>query len=423
MTSEEVVASHTAPHNKKSGITPLSRNRDFQALWISRFLAGTGKESTEVAYPLLILAITNSATYAGAAGAVQFVAAMLMSVPGGMLADRFDRRKILIYCDISRAVLAGVFATLVITGHTHILVILALVIASSVCLGIGQPVALAGIKQLVHPSQLSTATAHNQVRFFATTVIGPPVGGSLFAVTRALPFVADAVVHVVSLALLLLIKKPMQATLNSGRRWRGMTDGFRIIARQPILRSMMIWITGCNMAFVHTGAFLAIIATAQSRGASASLTGFTLSLAGFMGLLSAFVAAPLLKRLRPSTIVLAAAWWAPTAGILLAITPGVLPLGIILGFHFALVPTTNALLFGYVAALVPDDLQGRVIGAVLFLGLLAQPIGILGVGVIFDLAGPTWVFGTVAVVAALAALPTLSRHMRNLPNPDQVTSK
>ncbi|MFC8077820.1 MFS transporter [Streptomyces sp. NPDC057307] len=423
MASEEDVTSRTTPRTEKNTITPLSRNRSFQALWISRFLAGTGKESTEVAYPLLILAITGSATYAGTAGAAQFVAAMLMSVPGGMLADRFDRRKILIWCDASRAVLAAVFAALVITDRTNIVVILALVIASSVCLGIGQPVALAGIKQLVHPSQLSSATAHNQIRFFATTVVGPPIGGSLFAMTRALPFIADAVVHTVSLVLLLCIKKPMQAALGSGRRWQGMGEGFRIIARQPILRSMMIWITGCNMAFVHTGAFLAIIATAQSRGASASLIGLTLSLAGIMGLLSAFLAAPMLKRLRPSTIILTAAWWAPTAGILLAVTPGVLPLGIILGCHFALVPATNALLFGYVAALVPDELQGRVIGAVLFLGLMAQPIGILGVGVIFDLGGPTWVYGTVALVAAVAALPTLSRHMRTLPRPEQAAAK
>lgn len=418
MTSNELVDSRTA---QVEAPVPLFRNRDFQALWISRFCASIGKEAAEVAYPLLILAVTGSATFAGATGSVQLVTAMLMSVPGGILADRFDRRKILICCDLVRATLAGAFATLVITGHVHTFLIFGIVIGSSMCLGIWQPVALAGIKQLVPPSHLSNATAQNQIRFFASTAIGPPVGGSLFGVARALPFLAETVAHVGALALIVLIRKPMQAAVTSDRKWHGVTDGFRFIVGQPVLRSLMIWITGCNMAFVHTGAFLAIIATAKSRGASGSLIGLTLSLAGAMGLIGAVAAGTLIRRVRPSVIVLTAAWWAPTAGVLLAISPGVLPLGVILGTHFAFAPVTNALFFGYIAALVPDELQGRVIGAVLFLALMAQPIGILSVGVIFDAAGPTWVFANMAVIAALSALPTLTRRTRNLPRPEQMT--
>src|SRR4051794_38602020 len=79
--------------------TPLWRNGGFQALWISRFLATVGKEAAEVAYPLLILATTGSATYAGAVGATQLLVVGLTSILGGALTDRFDRRRLLIVCD------------------------------------------------------------------------------------------------------------------------------------------------------------------------------------------------------------------------------------------------------------------------------------------------------------------------------------
>ena len=101
---------------------------------------------------------------------------------------------------------------------------------------------------------------------------------------------------------------------------------------------------------------------------------------------------------------------------------GVLVLGIILACVFARAPITNGLFFSYVATLVPDSMQGRVLGAVTFMSFFAQPIGILGIGVIFDHAGPLWVFAAMGIVAALAALPTLTRTIRHLPTPQEAAA-
>ncbi|MER6626175.1 MFS transporter, partial [Streptomyces sp. NPDC000931] len=100
--------------------------------------------------------------------------------------------------------------------------------------------------------------------------------------------------------------------------------------------------------------------------------------------------------------------------------PGVLPLGLIVGCVFAAVPCVNAVFYSYVATSVPDRYQGRALGAVTFMSLLSQPIGILMVGLLFDLAGPTLVFLMMAVVSALAALFTLGPTMRDLPRPEDV---
>lgn len=417
-------ASTAAPQTPAEPPASLLRNRNFQALWISRFVAGLGKETAEVAYPLLTLAITGSATYAGTIGAIQVVTASVMAIPGGILGDRFDRRRMLITCDLVRLVLLGAFAALIFAGKASVPLVLAVAMCSAACLGLSQPVGLALIKQLVRPEEVSAAAAQNQIRFFSSTVIGPPIGGALFSVSRALPFLAEALSYIGSSILVMLIRMPRRAVEAGGaaaRSWRGMTEGFRFMARDPIIRPMMTWITGFNMAFTHTGAFLALIAVADSRGASSSRIGFMISLAGLSGLLGAFVAGPVVRRFRPSTVFLASAWAAPAGALLMAVLPGTLVLGVVLGLVFSLVPSVNSLVFGYLGAIVPDELQGRVMGAVAFLSLIAQPIGIFGVGVIFDAAGPFWVFVAMAATAGVAALPTLTRRMRHLPRPEQVT--
>lgn len=413
---------HTVPQEQERS---LLRNGNFQALWISRFFAGLGKETAEVAYPLLTLAMTGAATYAGTIGAIQVFTASVMAIPGGILADRFDRKRLLLLCDLVRAVLLTVFAVMLFTVGVNIPIVLAISLCSAACLGLSNPVGLAAIKQLVPPAQVASAAAQNQARFFTTTVVGPPIGGALFAIARGFPFLAEAISYVVSATLLTFIRKPLQAARETSARtwsWTEVTSGLRFIVKEPTVRAMMIWIVGFNMAFTHTGAFIALIATAQSRGASSSLIGLMISMAGISGLIGAFSAGPILKRARPPIVFITAAWAAPVGAVLLAFMPGTLLLGIILGLVFALVPSINALVFGHLAAAVPDDLQGRVLGAVTFLSLIAQPLGILGIGVIFDAAGARWVFLTMAVAAAAAALPTLTRPIRRLPRPEEIAT-
>ncbi|MFB7909141.1 MFS transporter [Kitasatospora sp. NPDC056076] len=401
---------------------PLIRNRDFQALWISRFLASVGKESAEVAYPLLMLAITGEAAYAGALGATQLMVTGAVSIAGGTLADRMDRRKLLIACDATRALMLLLFGALVLADRTNVPAVFVLAVVSAVCLGLSEPPALAAIKQVVPASQLTRATAQNQIRPLGATVAGAPIGSSLFGVAQALPFVATALTFVCSALTLLFIRRPMQAAPTGNDERRKALDGFRFILGRPVLVIWIVWIMGSNMAFNHTGAFLALIATAKERGASEPEIGMMLSIAGAGGLVGAALATWVLNRLRPATIFLAAAWLGPVAALLLMTVPGVLPLGLLLACVFLRGPIVNALFFAYVAVLVPDRLQGRVMGAVMFLSYVAQPLGILAVGSIFDLGGAPWVFAFMALVSSLAALPTLTRLIRRLPHPDALAT-
>jgi MFS family permease len=405
---------------------PLFRNRDFQALWSGQFFGAVAKESAEIAYPLLILATTGSATYAGAVGATQLAVAAAMSLPGGSLTDRFDRKKIMIACDLTRLVLLVIFGFLVLAHSISIVAVFAVVAASAACLGISNPAGLAAIKQLVPPSQLSQATAQNQIRFFAATVIGPPIGGFLFAIAWALPFLISAVAFLIAGALLLLIRRPTQAAhvaTKSGSGGKGgILEGWRAVVKEPIILILVIWAAGSNMTFNHSGIFLALIATAHERGASDALVGATVAVAGAGGLTGALLAAPILKYIRPRAILYYAVWIGPVAAVLMAVIPSVLPLGVVVACIFLRAGVTGALIFGYIAALIPDGVQGRVIGVVMFISMVAQPIGIFAVGAIFDLAGPSWVFISMAIAGTLVAIPTLSKSIRHLPRPEELAA-
>jgi MFS family permease len=402
----------------------LRRNWNFQALWTSEAFAAVAKESAEVAYPLLILATTGSAFNAGVVGSVQLFTASFMAIPGGVLADRIGRRFLLMSCDLIRAVLLGLFAVLIVIGHASLPVIFAISIASAVCLGISNPTGLAVVKQLVRPDQVKQATSQNQIRFFGATVIGPPIGGSLFGVAQALPFLGAAVSFFVGAVLTQLIRTPMKVVTGAkGFSMRATVEGFRFLARKPILRLIMIWIIGSNMAFTHSSVFLAIVATAKSRGEPPSLIGVALAVAGFGGIAGAIVASWVLKRVKPGLIFICAAWVGPIAAIGLATAPGAVLLGIIVACVFVRAPIVNALFLAYIARMVPDELQGRVLGAVMFTSMIAMPIGVFFVGLIFSAAGPTWVFIAIGSVAALAALPMLTRPIRTLPQPEDIAEE
>jgi len=400
---------------------PLIRNRDFQALWTSEAFAAVAKETAEIAYPLLILATTGSTLFAGIVGSAQLITASLISIPAGTLADRLDRRLLLMGCNLVRVVLLGLFSLLIFTGNTNMSLIFAIALCSSICFGLSQPAGLAAIKALVPPSQLTQATAQNQIRYFGATVAGPPIGGALFGVARAFPYLASAVSFLISTVLLLFVRKPMQSEESRAAKEKGGTaEGFRFLFKQPILRPLIIWIMGSNMAFTHSGVFLALIATAQGRGASESFIGATLAVAGFGGLFGSLIAPWVFKKFKPSVIVLYGAWIGPVVAILLAVTPGVIPLGVIVTLVFIRGPIISTLFLSYLAAVAPDKVQGRVLGAVFFMSMSAAPIGVFLVGLVFDLAGSTWVFITMCVISGVAALPTLTKRIRNLPAPETV---
>ncbi|HEX2160021.1 MAG TPA: MFS transporter, partial [Actinomycetes bacterium] len=84
---------------------PLRRNRDFLLLQAGQLLSGVGTQSGLIAYPLLVLALTGSAAKAGLVAFARALSSTVLALPAGVVADRWDRRRLMIAADVIRGIL------------------------------------------------------------------------------------------------------------------------------------------------------------------------------------------------------------------------------------------------------------------------------------------------------------------------------
>ena len=161
-------------------------------LWSGQVVSNVGTQVSQLAFPLLILALTGSAAQAGFAGALRALPYLFFSLPAGALIDRWDRKRTMIICDAGRAISLASIPVAYALGDLTI-VQLYLVSAIEGTLYVFFNIAEAAcLPRVVPKEQLPAATAQNMATDGITVLIGPPLGGALYAAGKFLPFVADA---------------------------------------------------------------------------------------------------------------------------------------------------------------------------------------------------------------------------------------
>src|SRR3954451_5683041 len=395
--------------------TPLGRNRDFVALWVGQAVSNLGISISSFAYPLVVLDATGSPAKAGAVGSVLAGTAFFLRLPAGVLVDRWNRKAILVACDIGRAANAAVFAAALALGHfflPHVLVVAFVEASLGVLFG---PAETAAVRQVVARVQIRAAVARNQTRGALPGLLGPPLGGALLSLGRALPFLADAISYLVSLACVLAVRAPLQ---NEGparvdpHPLRSVFDGVRWVWRRPFLRALLLWILGVGVAFNSIG--LVTLVVARERGASTGQLGLMFAITSAGGVVGALAAPTLLRRIRPGALIVAFGWIAATATLLLRVAQSPYAIGALGALAFVLAPAVTALAFAFVAEHAPDEMQGRATSAGLQIASLGAPIGPLLAGVLLaSVAAADAVLLYAGALLLLAALATLSRTLRS----------
>jgi MFS family permease len=292
---------------------PLRRNRDFLYLWSGQAVSVLGSQASRVAYPLLVLAIAGSAAKAGLASAAATLPYLLFPLLAGAYADRHDRRRIMIACDVLRLVALCAVAT----GRAVFSVVLVAGFAEGTGTAYYNVANRAAIPMIVHESQRATALAQNEARANGAQLAGPALGGALFGLSRFLPFAADALSYVGSLFTLATIRTPMREARPEEPRQlvRDLAEGLRLTLRQPFLRASSVLAAVVNLCLQVLS--LAIIVLARGDGASAALTGAIVACMGAGGLCGSFAAPWLQRRVRPGVIITSCVWaWAVLIGLL-----------------------------------------------------------------------------------------------------------
>jgi MFS family permease len=383
---------------------PLRRNRGFRLLWIGQVLSDTGSNAAFIAYPLLILALTNSPAIAGVVGTVRAVVQLALGLPGGVLSDRLDRRLTMVVCDSVRAAVLALLAVLVLTHVVSWPVVLAVAVVDGAGGVLFDPAATAALPAIVADDQLEAAWSATEARTYAANLAGPAIGGFLFGLGSALPFLGDAVSYLVSAATAGRIPgqfRPERATERKSML-REALDGMRLVGRNALLRAVLLQAPLVNFAF--NGVLFTIVLALRRHGTAPGVIGLVQAAVMVGGLTGAVIAPRLQARLRLSQLVIGLTWGATA---MFAVAALLLPSALVaipVAVTFVLAPAANAALFAAMLRATPADMRGRVNNTVILVATGLAALAPLTAGLLVQQLSGSWAMLAFALAIGIAGV-------------------
>jgi len=373
-------------------IRALSRDRNFGLLWGGEVLSEVGSQVTTIAMPLLVLALTGSAAKAGLVGVARTIAFPISALPAGVLADRVDRRRLMVACACARLVAMGSVALVLAVGRPPLAQLLLVALVDALLYSTSYVAERGLLGEIVAPESFADAVTLNEGRSAAAVVVGPPLGGALFGLAQALPFVTDAASFVAVILSLLGLRVPARrrpAGPASARGLRGAWDraleGLRWLWHEPFLRAGSLLYAVANVTF---GAFeLLGVLILRHHGASSAAIGGAYALAGAGGLAGAVIAGPLRRRLSVRWAVLAEPWCDTLLLPLLLVLHGPAEVGAVLALLVAPMTLSSSVIVGRRLTLTPDELRGRVQAGATLMSTTLSWLGPLAMGILVQYAG------------------------------------
>jgi predicted MFS family arabinose efflux permease len=386
-----------------SALGALRANRNFRLLWIGQILSDLGTQIGTLAYPLLVLALTHSALVAGAVGTAAEASAFVVRLPAGALADRIDRRRAMMLVDAARTVALATLAVLVATGAVSWPIVMVVAIVDRAGDTLFTPSSIAALPLIVPDEHLEAGWAVSEGRQYAANLVGPPLGGFLYGLGRAIPFLADAVSYGVSVLTSRAITGDF-ATKSTGTERRGLRteslEGLKLLLRDSFLRAVLIQAPLINFAF--SGAIFTVILGLRRNGVSAVVIGTAEAAIMVGGIVGAVVAPRIRARLtvRQALLLL-------TGGgtIMFLVAAAIIPspaVAIPLAVPLVLSPATNAALFGIVLRRAPASLHGRVNAGLFQVATALAAVAPLVGGLVVNEASADWAMVLFAVALALS---------------------
>ncbi|HKS71390.1 MAG TPA: MFS transporter, partial [Ktedonobacterales bacterium] len=273
---------------REAGLRALWRNASYLLLWAGQAVSSVGTQLSQIAYPLLVLALTGSAAQAGFLGAARTFPYLLLGLPAGALVDRWNRKRLMMLCDAGRALLLGSIPLALLLGRLTLAQLYVVAVAEGALNVFFNLANTAALTRVVTKAQLPIALAQDEVTLSAGFTAGPALGGALFSLGRALPFLADAISYAISVGSLLFIKTPFQGERSSARRKlrAEIGEGLRWLWSQPLIRFMAFLTGGLNFT---SGLTLIIIVIAQRQHATSFLIGLVFAIGSIGGVVGSVI--------------------------------------------------------------------------------------------------------------------------------------
>jgi predicted MFS family arabinose efflux permease len=408
-TTESTETAAAAPRKRRS----LWLNRDYMLLWSGQTVSSVGTGVSRLAFPLLVLDLTHSAAQAGFVGALEALPYLLVSLPVGALIDRWDRKRVMILCDVGRALAMGSVPLAAWQGWLTIQQMYAVALVEGTLYVFFNLAEVACLPHVVSKPQLPAAVAQNQATEGLAAVLSPQLGGAIYGIAQSLPFLTDAISYGASVLSLFFIRARFQEERTASRRRliEEIREGLVWLWRQPLIRYIAFLTGGSN--FVGAGTMLMLIVLAKQQGATPFVLGTLFAIAGVGGIIGSILGAPIQRRFRFGTVIIASTWVWALLMPLYVVVHGPLWLGVISAGIFLTSPIYNVVQFSYRISIIPDELQGRVNSVFRLLAFGFQPLGMALTGFLIATIQvvPTVLFFAICSLG-LAVVTTFNRRVR-----------
>ncbi|MFI7409658.1 MFS transporter [Streptomyces sp. NPDC049627] len=413
----DVAEAEAAPADAERRAVPEgARGRDgANRLIAAAGVSALGDGLRATALPLLAVTYTTDPALL-ALVTVAGTVPMLLSPLAGVAADRWPRRSLMVWLDVGRAVIVGLVALLVWTESAD----LAVLYVAAFLLGVGETVfgitAQAYLPEVVPEARLTSANGRLQaVQLIFLDTVGQPLGGLLFAVSAALPFLLDAASFAIGVMVLLTVHSLSASAAKSAPTsaagtgtgsapkppgWGEMVrDGFRYLRGDRLLMLLAVMLGWLNFFFAGVSAIL-VLYVLEVLGLGKTAYGFFLAVAALGGLIGGLAASRLRERFGTFPVVSAALVALGAACLLMGLVHN--PVAGVAGF-FALnlaAVVYQALTVAFRQTTVAREVIGRINGVYRLIGTGGAPLGAVCAGLV---AGQTEVW-TPFVVSGAALL-------------------
>jgi MFS family permease len=386
------------PHGLHRTFTSLG-NPNFRIYFAAQIASNIGNWIQITAENWLVLQLTHSGLALGITNALQFGPLVFFGLYGGVIADRFDRRRLLIVTQSALALLAAAIGLLVVTDLIELWIIWLAALSLGLIMAIDKPALLGFVKDLAGDADLPNAVALNNAAISSGRMIGPAISGLLIASFGTGPsFFINAISFSLVVLVLMILEVARLHLAGPAERKRGQVrEGMAYIRQDRVLTLTVITMSVIFIAAYNLQVMVPLL-TFRMLGGSSELYGIMMSSLGLGAVTGSLLIASWVKpgvmmvALCCGLLAIAHIWLALPLGICFTLA-GVFLLGVSCGFFNVTVTSTLQLR-------ARDDMRGRVM-AMYSIGILGS--GLVGAPMAGTLADTIGVSATFSIIAAICA--------------------
>jgi MFS family permease len=381
--------------------------RNYRLYFVGQTISLAGTWMQILAMSLLVLQLTGSGTALGLVMGLQSAPVLFLSPFGGMLADRFSKRRLLYITQSLSGLLALGIGVLVATGSVRLWMVYVVAFALGVITAVDNPARQTFVHELVGHKQLGNAVTLNSIIVNITRVVGPAIAGAIVAVAGLAPcFILNGVSYIAVLVCLAIMRDRELIKSEPVKAAKGqLREGFGYAWRTPIVRDVLLITALVGTLTFEFSVSLPLLAHVAFRGSAAGVAAAVAVLMSAMGIgavIGGLVTAG--RRGAAMRALTVGVFGFGAAMLLVAVSPTLLwaslAMAVVGYFSVAFTAYTNTILQVASAA----KMRGRVMAlwAMAFMG--ASVVGAPIIGWVGELSGPRWALVVGAAASLLAGV-------------------